>query len=276
VIPAPFEYVRPASREAAFAALADPEAKVIAGGHSLLPMMKLRMATPGTLVDIAGLGLGGIDVEGSEVRIGAMTTYADILEVDPRIGLPDVLRECAAAVGDMQIRNAGTVGGAVAHGDPASDFSAGVLAVGGRLVLESSGGTRTVAADDFFVSPFTTALEQQELLVEIVVPQLAAGSGSAYATFEDAASGYPLIGSAAVVSVEGGRFASCTIGLCGVVGKPVRGTGLEAVFGSAGGEPAEDDLRAAVAEIAELDDYRTHLASVAIRRSVVAARKRAE
>jgi carbon-monoxide dehydrogenase medium subunit len=275
VIPAPFAYVRPASLDAALAALADPEAKAIAGGHSLLPVMKLRLARPTTLVDLAELGLRGIHVGDGEVRIGALTTYAELLDVDPRAGLPEVVRECAAAVGDVQVRNAGTVGGTVAHGDPASDLAAGLLAVDAHLVLASPGGTRTVPARDFFVGPYTTLLERQELLVEVVVPHLEPRRGSAYVAFEDPASGYPIVGCAAVVSVDGDAFGSCAIGLCGIGGRPLRASAVEAVFAAGAGTASPAALRAALAEAADLDDYRQHLAVLAIGRSVESARRRA-
>jgi aerobic carbon-monoxide dehydrogenase medium subunit len=203
VIPAPFDYVRAASVEEAIAALADPDAKAIAGGHSLLPMMKLRLARPATLVDIARLDLDGVAVEDGELRIGALTTYDELLRRDD---LPQALREAARAVGDVQVRNAGTLGGALAHADPACDVAAAVLALRGRLVLRSPSGTREAPADGFFEGPFETGLGQQELITEIVVPL--DGGRSAYVSFEDAASGYPLAGAA--VHVDGATTVALT------------------------------------------------------------------
>ena len=253
MIPAPVEYVRPGSLEEALAALADPDAKAIAGGHSLVPMMKLRLARPSLLVDLAGLGLSGVALEDGTLRIGSLTTYDELLSLDGTVPLPDALRECAAAVGDVQVRNAGTVGGALAHGDPAADLAAGVIATGTALVLRSAGATREVAADAFFLGPFTTALEREEILVELRVPVPAPGEGSAYVAFEDPASGYPLVGAAVSVSVGGER----RIGLTGIGAAPFL---LE-------GDAVLDGLG--------LDDHRRRLADVAIERAEAAARERA-
>ena len=241
MIPATVDYVRPRSVDEALEQLADPEAKAIAGGHSLVPLMKLRLARPGRLVDLDGLDLRGVSVDGDMLRIGALTTYDDLLSLDESVPLPAALRDCAESVGDVQVRNAGTVGGALAHGDPASDFAAGAIAVGATFVLRSPNGTREVAAEEFFVGPFTTVLEQQELLVEIRVPVGAAPS--AYVSFDDPASGYPLAGAAVCGAV---------IGLTGVGAQPSR---------------APDDL-----DELGLDDYRRQLVSVAIERAREAAR----
>jgi carbon-monoxide dehydrogenase medium subunit len=241
VIPAAVEYVRPSTIDEALELLAEPDAKVIAGGHSLLPLMKFRLARPALLVDVDGFDLRGVSVDGEALRIGALTTYDDLLSLDDSVSLPAALRDCAASVGDVQVRNAGTVGGALAHGDPASDFAAGTIAVGATFVLRSPSGTRKVAAEQFFVGPFTTLLEQQELLVEVRVPVVC--EPSSYVSFDDPASGYPLAGAAVCGAV---------IGLSGVGARPLR---------------APDDL----AELG-LDDYRRQLVSVAIERARRAAR----
>ncbi len=144
MIPASVEYVRASSIDQALEALADPEAKVLAGGHSLVPMMKLRLAFPSLLVDIGRLELRGLDAAGGAITVGALTTYDELLRADGPV-LPDALRESAAAVGDVQVRNMGTVGGAIAHADPASDMAAAVLALGARLRLRSAAGTRDCA-----------------------------------------------------------------------------------------------------------------------------------
>lgn len=247
MIPAPVEYVRPGSLEEALAELADPDAKAIAGGHSLVPMMKLRLARPSRLVDLAGLGLRGVAVEDGTIRIGALTTYDELLSLGAEVPLPDALRECAEAVGDVQVRNAGTVGGALAHGDPASDFAAGAIATMTTLVLRSAQDTREVAAAEFFIGPFMTALRQQELLVELRVPVPAPGEGSAYVAFPDPASGYPLAGAAVVVPPDG----TVRAGLSGVGAQPVAADGdADAVLDSLG-----------------LDDYRRQLALIAFERA---------
>jgi carbon-monoxide dehydrogenase medium subunit len=261
MIPAAFELVRPGTVEEALAALADPEARPIAGGHSLLPMMKLRFARPTALVDLAGLGLGGVEREGDALRIGALTTYDELLRAD--VALPDALREAVEAVGDLQVRNAGTLGGSVAHADPASDVAAALLALDATARLRSPAGTRELPVDELLLGPFTTAIEPQELLVELLVPRPAVGEGTAYASVEDAASGYPLAGAAARVGAEG-----LVLGLTGVADRPLRlagpdGASLAAAVAAV--EPAVEPQKAR---------YRRQLASVVAARAVAAARLR--
>jgi carbon-monoxide dehydrogenase medium subunit len=270
VIPAAFDYVRPASLEEAFEALADPEAKAIAGGHSLLPMMKLRLARPSRLVDLAGLGLDGIEIDGDVIRIGALSTYDELLALGDD-ALPGALRDAAADVGDVQVRNAGTVGGALAHGDPASDFAAAVIAVGATLVLRSPEGAREVAAEELFLGPFTTLLGQQELLVDLRVPVPAPGEGSAYVAFEDPASGYPLAGAAVRVG-PGGR---CTVGLTGVGAQPLRAATVEDAI-EAGADLGEGLDTLGLVSLDGDREHRRQLAIVAITRALELARRRAE
>jgi carbon-monoxide dehydrogenase medium subunit len=238
MIPAAFDYVRPATLDEAFAALADPEARPLAGGHSLLPMMKLRLAHPTTLVDLAGLQLRGVRGNGA-LRIGALTTYDELLEAE----LPNALRDAVEAVGDVQVRNAGTLGGAVAHADPASDVAAALLALDARVVLQSPSGIRELALEDFYLGPYYTAIEEQELVTEIVVPE--PDGASAYVAFENRASGYPLAGAA---------VCGDAIGLTGYPTHPVR-------------------LRGALADVdSHAGEYCRHLAEVAIRRAQERAR----
>ena len=158
MIPAKFDYVRARTVDEAFAGLADPEARVIAGGHSLLPMMKLRLAFPSVLVDIAGLDWRGVEEEPGHISVGALSSYDDLLRsrIVEQLGC---LSDSAARVGDVQIRNAGTIGGGLAHADPASDITAATIALEAELVLASARGTRRVGAADFFTGPFTTGLE---------------------------------------------------------------------------------------------------------------------
>jgi aerobic carbon-monoxide dehydrogenase medium subunit len=267
VIPAPVEYVRPESLEQALAELSDPDARVLAGGHSLIPMMKLRLARPSRLVDLAGLGLGGVELDGSTIRIGAMTTYDELLSATS-VPVPAALRECAAAVGDVQVRNAGTVGGSLAHGDPASDLAAGVIATGATLVVRSLDGERELAAEEFFVGPFTTSLDRQDVLVEVRVPADEPGTGSAYVSFEDPASGYPLAGAAVRVEQDGASI----VALTGLGAHPVRARSVEAAL------VGEEELTRVLVEIGGTADedgaYRCHLAAVAVERAVAAARGR--
>jgi aerobic carbon-monoxide dehydrogenase medium subunit len=261
VIPAEIEYLRPGSVDEALAALADPEARAIAGGHSLLPMMKLRLARPTLLVDLAGLDLGGIGGDASQLVIGALTTYDELVRLDGEV--PAALREAAASVGDAQVRNAGTIGGAVAHGDPASDVAAALLALDAVVRLRSVDGSRDVPVREFFLGPFETALAEQELIEAIVIPRQADGEGSAYVSIEDQASGYPLAGAAARV-----RGSELSVGLTGVGGRPLL------LADDSSTEAAIQELELAVAD----DDveYRRNLITVVVRRAIDTARSRAE
>jgi carbon-monoxide dehydrogenase medium subunit len=270
MIPAAFDYVRPDSLDEALAELADPEAKAIAGGHSLLPMMKLRLVRPSRLVDLAGLDLGGVVVDSGTIRIGALTTYDELLSLRDDVPLPGAICDAAAEVGDVQVRNAGTVGGALAHGDPASDFAAAVIATGTTLLLRSPDGEREVAAEAFFVGPFTTLLTQQELLRELCVPVPAAGEGSAYVAFEDPASGYPLAGAA----VRAGSDGRCTVGLTGIAAQPRRATAVEEAIGAGAGLGEPLDTLGLVSLDGDAE-HRRQLAIVAVERALDTARRRA-
>jgi len=251
MIPAPFTYVRAASVGEAVAELADPDARAVAGGHSLLPLMKLRLARPSRLVDIGRLDLRGVRQERRVIRIGALTTHDEAARE-----VPGALGESSARVGDTQVRNFGTLGGSVVHADPASDTAAAVLALGASFRLRGPEGDREVAAADFFRGPFETAIEQQELLVELVVPRAA---GSAYASVEDPASGYPIAGAAVAATADG-----IAVGLTGLASYPFR---LEL------GAPGEAEGALAGIEVTGEDaDYRRHLAAVVIRRAAERAR----
>jgi carbon-monoxide dehydrogenase medium subunit len=274
MIPAAFDYVRAETVDEAIAALADPDAKVLAGGMSLLPMMKLRLARPTVLVDIGRLDLRGITRAGDTIEIAAMTTYDELLRNDD--GLPDALREAVATVGDLQVRNSGTVGGSIAHADPASDVSAAFVALGGRARLQSAGGTREVPADEFFVGVYTTVLRPQELLTAVVIPTDRPDSGSAYASVENEASGYPLAGAAVQIHVADGQVESCRIGLTAVAAHPLRAPAVESAVVAQDGAPAPAAIAAALEELPlHVDDYRLHLLTVVIRRAVETACARA-
>jgi carbon-monoxide dehydrogenase medium subunit len=289
MIPASVEYLRAASIDEALDALADPEAKALAGGHSLVPMMKLRLAAPSLLVDIGGLDFRGLSHAGDVVSIGALTTYDELLRLGAAV-LPAALRESSAAVGDVQVRNMGTIGGSLAHGDPASDAAAAVLALGCTLRLQSASGVREFPAAEFFASPFETALEQQELLTEIALPVLGPSAGSAYRAIEDPASGYPLAGAAVRVRLDGDRVSDCAVGLTGAASVPCRLPSVEAALtgastssgdGPAGDAALGEAVREAMTEVqlslgSGSSEYRRHLAVVAIRRAFQAARSRAE
>lgn len=208
MIPAPVRYARARDVDDALALLAEPDAKALAGGQSLLPVMKLRIARPSLVVDISQLGLRGVDVRGDELHIGALTTWDDLLRVEElRRPAFSAMTECANGIGDLQVRNRGTIGGSLAHADPASDMPAVLLALGAAVSLRSPNGDRIVRLADFLVGPFTTALRAQELVTDVVVPLPERGSGSAYASVEHPASGFALAGAAASVGLNGERVA---------------------------------------------------------------------
>ena len=262
MIPAAFRYARAGSLEHAMELLAEPDAKVIAGGQSLIPVMRLRIARPSLVVDISHLELRGVGAHGDEIHLGPLATWDELLEA-PELQRPalKVMAECARGIGDLQVRNRGTVGGSLAHADPASDMPAVLLALGATLQLRSPEGERTVPLTDFLLGPFTTALGPQELITRIVVPVPAPGSGSAYVSVEHPASGFALAGAAAVVGPEGTRVA-----VTGVGARPV-------LLG--------DDPEAALDEVEIFGDrfasaeYRRELTAVVVRRASESAAERA-
>ncbi len=231
--PVPFEYHRAGSVQEAVDLLArfGEGAKLLAGGHSLLPLMKLRLAEPRHLVDIRRIpGLSGVRVEGGALVVGAATPY-QVLERSPlvRERLP-ILAEAAGQIGDPQVRNLGTIGGSLAHADPAADMPAVMLALGAELVATGPKGTRTLPVDGFFLKLFTTALSPGEVLTEVRIPLPPAGSGGAYAKFAHPASRYAIVGVAAVVTVSGGRISAARVAITGVGSKATRATATEAAL----------------------------------------------
>jgi carbon-monoxide dehydrogenase medium subunit len=280
MIPAAFGYTRAGSVEQALHALSSPGAKAIAGGQSLLPLMKLRLASPDTLVDIGRLTeLRGIErLEDGRLSIGALTTYAELMD-SPAIHY-GVLRDALPTIGDVQVRNRGTVGGSVAHADPASDLPAALLALDAELVLQSAGGTRTVKADGFFEGPFQTALAADELLTRIVLPGPNDTAGSAYVSLEVPASGYAMVGVAAVVIVGAGDVIEWAgIGVTGVADHPYRATGAEEALVGSTGSPdaiaAAGDAavggRTVNSDIHASAEYRSAMTAVTTRRAISAA-----
>lgn len=231
--PVPFEYHRAASVQEAVELLArfGAEARLLAGGHSLLPLMKLRLAEPRHLVDIRRIpGLSGVRLEAGRLVVGAATPY-QVLERSPlvRERLP-ILAEAAAQIGDPQVRNLGTIGGSLAHADPAADMPAVMLAVGAELVAAGPKGTRTLPVDGFFLKLFTTALSPGEVLTEVRIPLPPAGSGGAYAKFAHPASRYAIVGVAAAVTVGGGRISAARVAITGVGSKAARAAATEAAL----------------------------------------------
>ncbi|WP_248579745.1 xanthine dehydrogenase family protein subunit M [Nocardioides sp. InS609-2] len=281
MIPTQFEYLAPTSVDEALAALAEhgDDAKVIAGGQSLLPVLRMRLNAPEVVIDLAGIdALHGVRDDGDAIVIGAMTTHHDVLH-DPLVAEhAALLAKAEEHLADAQVRHRGTFGGALAHADPAGDLGAPALALGAEFVIAGSGGRRTVAAGDFFVDLFETAIAEGELLVEIRIPKHT-GWGAHYEKFVRVAHQWPIVAVAAAVKSEGGTITEARVGLTNMGSTPLRATAVEEALA---GQPAtEDAVRAAAAKAADgtnppsdlngQADYRKHLAGVLTRRAVLAA-----
>ena len=277
MIPAAFDYQRAASLDDALSALSGGDAKVIAGGMSLLPLMKLRLAQPAKLIDIGNLselrGDGATADGGWE--IGALTTYAEALAATKL----DFTRACVMGIGDIQVRNRGTVGGAISHADPASDLPALLLALDYSAVLRSSRGERTVPLDGFFKGPFETDLAPDEILVKLVRGPLPSGAAGSYQKMAHPASCYSIVGVCAVVASSGGSISHARVALTGVGQVAYRAKAVESALagsdGSAGavasaaghatdGQDVNSDIYADRA-------YRSRMAEVYVRRAIDAA-----
>jgi carbon-monoxide dehydrogenase medium subunit len=269
MIPAAFDYVRAESAEHAVQLLGEhgDDAKLLAGGHSLLPLMKLRLATPSVLVDVGAVrDLSYVRDAGDHVAVGALTRHHDLEHSDLLGTEVPLLRHAAGQVGDPQVRHRGTIGGSVAHGDPASDLPAVLIALRATLVAQGPSGSREIAVDDFFTGFLETALAPDEVLTEIRVPK-AAGAGWSFQKFNRRAQDWAIVGVACLRS-----NGSSGIGLVNMGAKPLRASATEAAL--SGGGSAED--AAAVADqdtepSADLNasaDYRRHLARVLVRRAL--------
>jgi carbon-monoxide dehydrogenase medium subunit len=280
MIPQPFDYASPSTLEEALQLVASG-AKPLAGGMSLIPMMKLRLAAPEKLVDLSHVaGLGGIRVDGGAVRIGALTTHYEIeSSAEIRRACP-LLGETAGNIGDVQVRNAGTIGGSVAHADPAADYPAALLALEARLRLVRSGGEREVAVGDFLLDMFTTAAGPDELVAEVIVPVEASGTGVSYRKMLQPASGFAIVGVAARLRKgPDGKIAFARIGVTGVASRAFRATAAEqALEGSDGSEAAIQNAVAGIgggievnADIHASADYRRQMALVYAGRAIRAA-----
>jgi aerobic carbon-monoxide dehydrogenase medium subunit len=273
VIPAEFDYAAPESLEEAIRLLGEggEEAKLLAGGHSLIPLMKVRLAAPGMLVDLRKVpGLRGLRSEDSVLRIGAMTPHAEL--ADAKAGL---LAEAAGMIADQQVRNRGTIGGSLAHGDPASDLPGVVLAAEGAVTLQGPGGEREVAAADLFQDYLTTAVGADEVLTEVTVPKLS-GYGYGYRKFNRRAEDWAMVGVCALVKDSGGTCEDVRIGLTHMGSVPLRATAAE---GALRGQPLDGErIGQAAAQAAEgtsppgdlnaTPEYKAHLARVLTRRAL--------
>jgi len=283
--PAAFEYHAPGSVKEALDLLGKykDDAKLLAGGHSLLPAMKLRLARPAHVVDMRKIpGLAGIKEDGGTLVIGAMTTHWQI-ESSPVVKAKcAVLAQAAAMIGDPMVRNVGTIGGSLAHADPAADYPAVVIACGAEIVTEGAKGKRTIKIDDFFKGLMTTAVGPDEIVTEVRVPALAAGAGAAYLKFPHPASRFAVVGVAAVLTMDGGKVGKASIGITGAGTRAVRAKGVEAglagkALDAATIQAAADKAADGVDVQADLQgsvEYKQHLLRVFARRAIEAASKR--
>lgn len=281
MIPAPFDYVAPSTVEDAVQALAQAgdEAKVLGGGQSLLPVLRMRLAAPTTLVDLRKVTeLRGVREDGDAVVIGSMTTHHEVTR-DPLIAEhAELVAKTTRTVADPQIRHRGTFGGSVVHADPAGDLLAPAVALGAEMVIAGGRGRRTVPASEFFVDFFTTAVAPDEILVEVRIPKHT-GWGSHYEKFNRVAQAWAIVAVAAAVRSEGGVVAEARVALTNMGSTPVRATGVEQAL--VGQRASVASIRAAAQHAAEGTspttdgnadaDYREHLARVLTGRAVAAA-----
>jgi carbon-monoxide dehydrogenase medium subunit len=282
MIPAAFAYARPTTVDEALQAVAEggEDVKILAGGQSLIPVMRLRLAAPETVVDLTKVAeLRGVREEDDAIVIGAMTTHSDVLS-DPLIARwAPLIAEATETVADRQVRHRGTFGGALAHADPAGDLPAVALVLDAQFVIAGLNGRRTVPAAEFFVDYLTTALEEGELLVEIRIPKLLGTWGTHYEKFNRVAQAWSIVAVAALVRREENVIAEARVGLTNMGPTPLRASGVEAALV---GVPATRESVAAAAEHAAegtspssdlnaQSDYRQHLATVLTRRAVTVA-----
>jgi carbon-monoxide dehydrogenase medium subunit len=285
--PASFEYHSPATLKDALGLMGKlgDDAKLLAGGHSLVPMMKLRLAQPKHLIDLRNVpGLKGVKEDGNTIVIGAMTSWYELESNAILKAKCPVVSETAAIVGDPAVRNLGTIGGGLAHADPAADMPATAIACNFELVCEGPKGRRTVKVDEWFQGLMSTALRADEILVEVRVPALAKGTGAAYLKFPHPASRFAIVGVAAVISTDGtGTCSKASIGVTGAGIKAVRAKGVEAdlagknLAGAGAIEAAAQKGADGVDVQADLQgsvEYKSHLCRVFARRAVEAAAKR--
>ena len=287
MIPTSFDYIAAKSVDDALSLLAKhkDDAKLLAGGHSLLPAMKLRIAQPKVLIDISRIkDLNYIREEGGQIRIGATTTHFQIETSDVLRRACPLLPEAATNLGDMQVRNKGTIGGSIAHADPAADWPASIIALNAEMVAVGPKGERVIKSDDFFVELFTSALQPGEILREIRFTPPKGKFGQAYLKFRHPASGFAVVGIAISLIAEGSKCGSCGVGVTGVAGKAYRAGGVErALKGAAldgktlaaAAEHAADGVEPN-ADLFASSEYRKHLAQVYTRRALETAVSRAK
>jgi carbon-monoxide dehydrogenase medium subunit len=283
--PTAFTYYRARSVSDALATLgAHPDAKLLAGGHSLIPPMKLRLANPPTLVDLGGIAeLHGIKRAGASITIGALTTHREIEFSKELADSCPILPEAAALIGDPMVRNRGTIGGSLAHADPAADYPAVVLALGATMRIEGPSGGRNVRADEFFTGMFATSVAANEVLTEVHVPVITKGTGAAYEKFSHPASRYAVVGVAAVVTLAVGVCRGARVAITGAAPSAAR---LQALENALAGTALDDAaLASACRGLVDADgllgdqyasaEYRAHLVDVLARRAIARAAAKA-
>ncbi len=264
-----FEYFRPKTlAEAARLLKKHRGSRLLAGGHSLLPAMKFRLASAKALVDLGAVrGLSGITAKGKSLEIGATTTHAEIAASPLVRKFCPILAEAAAQIGDLQVRNRGTIGGSIAHADPAADFPTVLVALGATVLAKGPRGARKIPAEKFFVDLFTTALKSGEIVTAIVVPTYGKGTGGAYLKHPHPASRYAVVGVAAIVERKNGRTVRSTLVVGGATPNPVRVESPEKIAGAIQ-DPLSDHYASG--------EFRVHLATVLAKRALEAAAERAK
>jgi carbon-monoxide dehydrogenase medium subunit len=274
-----FEYTAPQGLAEALTLVANG-AKPLAGGMSLIPMMKLRLAAPDHLVDMGRIPeLKYIREEGPRIRIGAMSTHFELQTSPVLLRACAVLAKTAAQIGDVQVRNTGTIGGSIAHADPAADYPAALMALEADVRLVSASGERTLPISEFLLDSFTTAIDPGEIIAEIIVPADDSRTGTAYVKIAQAASGFALVGVAARVRKDGGRISLCRVGITGAGPIGYRASGVEiALEGKSGTSDEIAQAAAAASEGVQMNsdlnasaEYRAHLARVCTARAIRAA-----
>jgi carbon-monoxide dehydrogenase medium subunit len=283
MIPQNFEYSSPSNLNEALALLANGDAKVLAGGMSLIPLMKLRLAAPERLVDLGRVAdLKGIREDGGNLRIGSMATHYDIESSALVRGKCPLLAEAASNIGDVQVRNMGTIGGSIAHADPAADYPASLLALEAKVRITSAKGERTLPVDQFLVDALTSALEPGEIVREVIVPVESAATGVSYQKMVQPASGFAIVGTAVRVRKSGGKVTFARVGITGLAAKAFRSTAVEKLLEATAGSAADIQKAAAVvsdnvdanSDLHASADYRRQMARVYTARALSQALSR--
>lgn len=281
MIAQPFDYSAPESVSEALRLLSTKEdSRVLAGGQSLIPMMKLRLSGPAHLVDLGRIAeLNYIAETNGSIRLGAMSTHHQVETSETLRHKCPLLADVAGRIGDVQVRNLGTIGGSLSHADPAADYPSALQALGAQVRLVSLSGERTLPIDEFLIDALTTALEPGEVLYEVIVPVDQSGLGSAYMKLQQPASGFAVVGAAAQLGVQDGKIAHARVGITGVASKPYRAKNVEAALQGRSATAATlaeasrvvTDGVDPLSDLYAAADYRAHAATVYTRRALEAA-----